>query len=425
MNVLETTQNFIEDMNKTNSTLDKKEVLKKYPEMKEMLEWVYNPFKQFYVTSDNIKKNITLTSQIEYKDIFKLLNDLSSRKETGHSAIGICNRFIYDNSDYTDVIYNIIDKDLQCRIGVKVINEVYPNLIPEFEVSLCQKYNDVASKVDIFDGSWYVSHKLDGLRLITIIDDKGDIKFYSRQGKEFETLDVLKEDIKKLNLKSKVIDGEICIIGADGKEDFASIIKLARRKDFTIPNPMYLVFDMIDYDDFFNKKGNIKLSYRLAELNNIIENKSKHIKVLEQTKLQSKNQFDSMLSYMREQDWEGLILRRDVSYEGKRTNNMLKFKDMLDEEYEVLDVEFGPFRVIEDKKEITIETLSAVKIKHKGYDVSVGSGFTIEQRKMFHNDPSKIIGHKITVQYFQESKDKDGNLSLRFPVFKAIRDVKD
>ncbi len=425
MNVLETTQNFIEDMNKTNSTLDKKEVLKKYPEMKEMLEWVYNPFKQFYVTSDNIKKNITLTSQIEYKDIFKLLNDLSSRKETGHSAIGICNRFIYDNSDYTDVIYNIIDKDLQCRIGVKVINEVYPNLIPEFEVSLCQKYNDVASKVDIFDGSWYVSHKLDGLRLITIIDDKGDIKFYSRQGKEFETLDVLKEDIKKLNLKSKVIDGEICIIGADGKEDFASIIKLARRKDFTIPNPMYLVFDMIDYDDFFNKKGNTKLSYRLAELNNIIENKSKHIKVLEQTKLQSKNQFDSMLSYMREQDWEGLILRRDVSYEGKRTNNMLKFKDMLDEEYEVLDVEFGPFRVIEDKKEITIETLSAVKIKHKGYDVSVGSGFTIEQRKMFYEDPSKIIGHKITVQYFEESKDKNGNLSLRFPVFKAIRDMKE
>jgi len=425
MNILETTQNFIEDMNKTNSTLDKKEVLKKYPEMKEMLEWVYNPFKQFYVTSDNIKKNITLTSQIEYKDIFKLLNDLSSRKETGHSAIGICNRFIYDNSDYTDVIYNIIDKDLQCRIGVKVINEVYPNLIPEFEVSLCQKYNDVASKVDIFDGSWYVSHKLDGLRLITIIDDKGDIKFYSRQGKEFETLDVLKEDIKKLNLKSKVIDGEICIIGADGKEDFASIIKLARRKDFTILNPMYLVFDMIDYDDFFNKKGNTKLSYRLAELNNIIENKSKHIKVLEQTKLQSKNQFDSMLSYMREQDWEGLILRRDVSYEGKRTNNMLKFKDMLDEEYEVLDVEFGPFRVIEDKKEITIETLSAVKIKHKGYDVSVGSGFTIEQRKMFYEDPSKIIGHKITVQYFEESKDKNGNLSLRFPVFKAIRDMKE
>jgi len=425
MNVLETTQNFIEDMNKTNSTLDKKEVLKKYPEMKEMLEWVYNPFKQFYVTSDNIKKNITLTSQIEYKDIFKLLNDLSSRKETGHSAIGICNRFIYDNSDYTDVIYNIIDKDLQCRIGVKVINEVYPNLIPEFEVSLCQKYNDVASKVDIFDGSWYVSHKLDGLRLITIIDDKGNTKFYSRQGKEFETLDVLKEDIKKLNLKSKVIDGEICIIGADGKEDFASIIKLARRKDFTIPNPMYLTFDIIDYDDFFNKIGKNKLTYRLAELNSIIENKSNHIKVLEQTKLQSKNQFESMLNYMREHDWEGLILRRDVPYEGKRTNNMLKFKDMLDEEYEVLDVEFGPFRVIEDKKEITIETLSAVKIKHKGYDVSVGSGFTIEQRKMFHNDPSKIIGHKITVQYFQESKDKDGNLSLRFPVFKAIRDVKD
>jgi DNA ligase-1 len=128
---------------------------------------------------------------------------------------------------------------------------------------------------------------------------------------------------------------------------------------------------------------------------------------------------------MRDLNWEGLILRRDVPYEGKRTNNMLKFKDMMDQEYEVLDIEVGPFRIVEDNKEVTVEILSAVKIKHKGYDVSVGSGFTIEQRKMFYEDPSKIVGHKITVQYFEESKDKSGNLSLRFPVFKAIRDMKD
>jgi hypothetical protein len=56
MSILEVTKKFCEEMNKTNSTLDKKEVLKKYPEMKEMLEWVYNPFKQFYVTSDNLKR---------------------------------------------------------------------------------------------------------------------------------------------------------------------------------------------------------------------------------------------------------------------------------------------------------------------------------------------------------------------------------
>lgn len=425
MNILQTAQNFIEDMNKTNSTLDKKEVLKKYSEMKDLLHWIYNPFKQFCVTSDVLKKKSDIIDTTPTINLFSMLILLSDRIKTGHEAIGLVNGFIKNNEQYRDVIYKIIDKDLECRIGAKAINEIYPNLIPEFEVSLCQKYSDVASKVDIFDGSWLVSRKIDGNRLITIIDENGDIKFYSRQGKEFETLDVLKEDIKKLNLKSKVIDGEICLLDKNNKEDFAGIMKLIRKKDFTIPNPMYLTFDMIDYDDFFNKKGNIKLSYRLAELNIIIDNKYNHIKVLEQTKLQSKNQFELMIQNMREKNWEGLILRRDVPYEGKRTNNMLKFKDMLDEEYEVLDVEFGPFRIIEDKKEITIETLSAVKIKHKGYDVSVGSGFTIEQRKMFYNDPSKIIGHKITVQYFEESKDKNGNLSLRFPVFKAIRDVKE
>ncbi len=425
MNILQITQNFIKDMNKTNSTLDKKEVLKKYPEMKELLHWIYNPFKQFYITSEVLKKKSDIIDTTPTINLFSMLILLSDRIKTGHEAIGLVNGFIKNNEQYRDVIYKIIDKDLECRIGAKAINEIYPNLIPEFEVSLCQKYSDVASKVDIFDGSWLVSRKIDGNRLITIIDENGDIKFYSRQGKEFETLDVLKEDIKKLNLKSKVIDGEICLLDKNNKEDFAGIMKLIRKKDFTIPNPMYLTFDMIDYDDFFNKKGNIKLSYRLAELNIIIDNKCNHIKVLEQTKLQSKNQFELMIQNMRDLNWEGLILRRDVPYEGKRTNNMLKFKDMMDQEYEVLDIEVGPFRIVEDNKEVTVEILSAVKIKHKGYDVSVGSGFTIEQRKMFYNDPSKIIGHKITVQYFEESKDKNGNLSLRFPVFKAIRDVKE
>ena len=425
MNILQITQNFIKDMNKTNSTLDKKEVLKKYPEMKELLHWIYNPFKQFYITSEVLKKKSDIIDTITTPNLFSMLSLLSERIKTGHEAIGLVNGFIKNNEQYKDVIYKIIDKDLECRIGVKAINEIYPNLVPEFEVSLCQKYNDVVSKVDIFDGSWLVSHKLDGLRLVTIIDENGNIRFYSRQGKEFETLDVLKEDIKKLNLKSKVIDGEICVLREDGQEDFQGIIQLARRKNFTIPNPIYLTFDMIDYDDFFNKKGNINLFHIFSELNNIVDNKYEHIKVLEQTRLQSKNQFESMIQNMRDLNWEGLILRRNVPYEGKRTNNMLKFKDMMDQEYEVLDIEVGPFRIVEDNKEVTVEILSAVKIKHKGYDVSVGSGFTIEQRKMFYKDPSKIVGHKITVQYFEESKDKSGNLSLRFPVFKAIRDMKE
>lgn len=64
--------------------------------------------------------------------------------------------------------------------------------------------------------------------------------------------------------------------------------------------------------------------------------------------------------------------------------------------------------------------LSCVTVKHKGYNVRVGSGFSIEQRQEFYKNPNKILGKIITVQYFAESSNQDGGISLRFPTFKIL-----
>ena len=64
--------------------------------------------------------------------------------------------------------------------------------------------------------------------------------------------------------------------------------------------------------------------------------------------------------------------------------------------------------------------LSGVLIEHKGFDVRVGSGFTIDQRKEIFKDPSLILNKTITVQYFEETKNQEGGVSLRFPVVKVI-----
>ncbi len=68
----------------------------------------------------------------------------------------------------------------------------------------------------------------------------------------------------------------------------------------------------------------------------------------------------------------------------------------------------------------TINCLSNIVILHKGNKVGVGSGFSIDQRKEFYKDHSKILGKTVTVQYFEESQNKDGEWSLRFPVLKHI-----
>jgi DNA ligase-1 len=122
--------------------------------------------------------------------------------------------------------------------------------------------------------------------------------------------------------------------------------------------------------------------------------------------------------------WEGVMLRADEPYKGKRSKDLLKVKKFFDDEYTVIAISVGPFRYIKDGQECEEEMLSNVRIQHKGYNVDVGSGFTIAERQHFYQNPNDIIGKTITVQYFEETNNQDGGISLRFPTLKIIHGVK-
>jgi DNA ligase-1 len=148
-----------------------------------------------------------------------------------------------------------------------------------------------------------------------------------------------------------------------------------------------------------------------------------YFKALEMETITSEEQAVEKLNEAVENGWEGYMIRKaDAPYEGKRTRALLKMKKMHDEEYTVKSIETGPFRMIDKSTglEKTIETLTNIIIDHKGNDVSVGSGFSLEERSRYYENPNLIIGKEITVQYFEKSKDKDGIESLRFPVVKHV-----
>ena len=117
------------------------------------------------------------------------------------------------------------------------------------------------------------------------------------------------------------------------------------------------------------------------------------------------------------------MLRKNTCYEGKRTKNLLKVKKFLDAEYVVENVEFNTHRFIRKGKEVSLTALSNVWIRHEGYEVAVGSGWTQEQRLYYKDHPEELIGKTITVKYFEETTNKDGKKSLRFPVVKCIYDT--
>ena len=423
-------QDFVEASNATNSNTDKLEVLKTYTQyesVKKALYYTYNTFKQYGVTSANCKKNSDLMGHSNtYGDFFLLLDDLSNRVCTGHTAIANVNRYVQENKQYEDLIFNIIDRNLKTRSTASMINKVLPGLIPTFDVALAKAFDEkTEKKVDYINDTWFVSRKLDGVRCLTVIDTEGDIKFFSRQGKEFLTLGNLKPAIENLGLTNVVLDGEVCILDNNGDENFASIIKEIKRKDHKIGNPFYWMFDMLPMEDFENKVSESKFGERIQNLTNIVsisfrENgPSYEIGVLEQ-KIGNDQVFSEMMTESKEGGWEGLMLRKDSTYKGKRSNEILKVKQMHDDEYVVVDLENDVHRVIVDGAEVEEEMLKNVIIEHKGNRVHVGSGFSHDQRRHYFANPNEILGKQITVQYFEESQSKSGEFSLRFPVIKAV-----
>ena len=426
---------FVRDLKATSSTLDKVGIIEDYTSsnqagadfIKKILLYTYHPLWQYNVTSDNLKKKKHLRGRV-YNCIFKLLDDLKNRKITGHDAIGAINTFIHKDTlqgkqpdkEFEELIHCIIDKDLKTRAGDKLINKAIPDHIPTFSVALADKY--VPKIVDWKDG-WYVSRKIDGARCIAIVDSNGNATFYSRTGKNFDTLDVVGGGIKALGLTNVVLDGELCLVDEDGNEDFQGVMKELRKKDHTIPNPSYKIFDMITHDEFYSQKGehNRPFGIRLKNLTEIMKkNECPCLTLLEQSLVKDETHFQEMIKESSQNGWEGLMLRSDAPYKGKRSKDLLKYKAFSDDEYEVLDTEMGPFRYVKDGAECEETMLSCVMIQHKGHTVRVGSGFSIEQRQEFYKNPKKILGKQITVQYFQETENEEGGLSLRFPTFKIL-----
>ena len=231
-------QKVVDELNSTNSTNDKKVILEKYKDdefIKKVLYYTYNPFYQYYVTPANCKKLNTLLDVSEYEyDLFELLDDLRNREVTGHNAIGIVNSFCATHKEYAELIYKIIGKDLEIRMGDSLINKIIPDLIPTFDVALATPFEDV--EVDFTTDTWYASRKLDGVRCLGIIDENGKVSLWSRQGNQFETLKKVEDEIASLGMKDMVFDGEICLTNKDGSDDFQGVMKQIRKKDHTMGN---------------------------------------------------------------------------------------------------------------------------------------------------------------------------------------------
>ena len=426
---------FINELRATNSRLEKEAVLNKYwqrDDFKEILQKlfhaVYDYDKQYYITSANIlKKDLTQQGLFfgkNYSYVWDLLNDLSNRVVTGHNAIIAVQQFLKNKKQEEKQIYlDIIDKDLKCGLSEVTINKICGNIIKTYNVALADKFDP---KKHILDNNWVIERKLDGVRC-NVINKDGIIKCYSRQGKEITTLGNLIKELEGRLPNNTVLDGEVCLVDKNGLESFQGIIKEIKRKNHTIENPLLLAFDYLTLEAFESKKGTLKYTDRMEMLkewyslqNWDTQNKvAKHISIVNYERY-SPEVLQRWNEMVKKYNWEGLMFRKDVGYEGKRTSSLLKYKMFMDEEFKVLGVEEGDAQEVINGVAHKIKCVGSLIIEYKGCKVNVGTGLSLEQRKRWYQHPEEIIGKQITVKFFEPTQAQDGRWSLRFPVLKTV-----
>lgn len=410
----------------TTKSKEKLKILESYKEDETLAKVLHAAYSgdKYFISPDQVDPFMQEETMFPvYDDMFQLLYDLKTRVITGNQAQKMATEFCAFFPDLKPIFLGILKHDLDIGIAKGTIKKVFPNMFSEFSVALSDKLNEkTESLVDWNSGEWCSSRKLDGVRCICVKKDN-EVHFYARSGKEFYTLDVLKESVMKIPGEF-VLDGECCIVDMNGDEDFISIVSEIKRKNWTISNPCYKVFDCLTIEEFFTNTSSVKLLDRFKRVvyKEIQEGCYPHLEAVEQRVLTSKEQFDAHFQESLEKGWEGLMLRKNVGYEGKRTKNMLKVKKFQDLEAVVIDCKNDDIKFIEDGKQETYNVLSNITIEYKGNRVDIGSGFSKAQRFWYRDRHDELIGKTVTVKYFQESKNANGTYSLRFPVVKCIYD---
>jgi DNA ligase-1 len=428
----------VNELKNTNSASAKITLLSKYindADICKFFKYVYDPFFLYGVSSKNLKKNNNLAELEFFNDIFELLDILRTGKATGNKAIALVNGYINQNFKYEDLLYDIFDRKLNIGMGITQSNKALGNIIPVFDVALAATF-DESKKARYGLENYIIEPKFNGLRLITIItynDGNIEIKSYSRKGKEFTTCKNINDELLEYYKQSKyfgkdiVFDGEVCIIDPDGKENWNRAVSEAKKKNYTMVNPKYFIFDFLSLDEFSGITVSRNYSFRRDQMfRNFFGldsmKKFKYLNITFATQY-SQEKFDKLCKEYVETDlWEGLILRKDVSYKSGRSTDLIKFKLFKDAEYRVLDVEITEKPMLNDegKMELT-KCVGALTFKLENNSIcKVGTGMSDEQRLEWYYNPSLIIGKQIQVKYKEKTKmlnaDNEEVWSLQFPV---------
>ena len=412
------TISIINKIKNTSSTNEKIAILKDNKDnelLKRILYYTYNPDLKYKITEDVITPYIIEFSEYD-KDPFKLLDKLATsnindelRREVGMFLGSL-------TQEEGEFWLNVLQKDLRCNISVKTIQKVWKGLIPEWGCMLGSKYFDNEKYVE--GKSFTLTVKLDGHRCL-IIKHGNDIKAYTRQHKEYLGLDDIINEVSTME-GDFVLDGELLVsnykeIPPETRYKATSNIV---RKDSVKHGVSLIAFDIVPYQDFIKGKCNTPYIERRKRLEQVLSNKQ-FIEVVDIVyKGSDTDVIIPLLDEVTSIGEEGLMLNlNNYPYECKRTKGLLKLKKFQTADVRVVDVLEGDGKYKDKLGAITIE------FEHKGetHRCNVGSGFSDDERLLYHQKPELLLNKIVEIGYFEITSNAKGGVGLRFPTFKRTR----
>lgn len=272
-----------------------------------------------------------------------------------------------------------------------------------FQPMLAEKWNEYRSKVSF---PLFCQPKLDGMRCIT--DQNG---MNSRNGKKIHSaphiIDCMSEIFKKY--QDIKLDGELYCDKL--KNDFNSIISLVKK---TKPTNKDLIESksIIQYWVYDIPSCNEKFSERTKALKSILEEYPNDYLVFVPTFIvENEKELDDLYYKWLKDGFEGQMVRQDSSYLCKRTNNLLKRKEFLEEEFEIIEIVEG-----NGNRRGMAASIRVKKQDGTIFDSNIKGGNKFYEKLL--NEKENIIGKLATIRF--QNFTPDG--IPRFPFVYTIRD---
>lgn len=275
-----------------------------------------------------------------------------------------------------------------------------------YEPMLAHNFNDYKTDVAY---PVYSQPKLDGIRCI--ITKEG---MFSRNGKQFISAPHIFEQLKPFFKQNPlaILDGELyCDKLSDNFNKICSLVKRTKPTPEELAESaqiiQYWVYDAPRIGIYTETE---KFIDRYNTMRGSLLNRYPSIKIVETKLISNYEQLTVVYENYLEDGYEGQMVRLNARYENKRSAGLLKRKEFIDEEYEIVNVVEGT-----GNRAGTAGFMEFYAKNGKPFKSNIKGDF--EYLAQLLKDKKKLIGKKATIKYFNLTPDS----VPRFPYVTAIR----